>query len=228
MFAKDNEIVEFISPSSVILTIDNDKTTRQILAIESIQLKVDENKKPIFGYGDRHFHKVLSGKTICSGVLVIKKISKNTLADFLSKNDERVLESVRKNLGKRIDFLYELQSTALRDSKTSLVASSTLKELALNNTENHSVEKFKDYEVELEIARRIASIKDKSYNNNDDVLLKLGHKSELTFNVYYDKENIQNVLKLKNLHFISKQENILGHNSDVSEIYEFISNIERK
>lgn len=228
MFAKDNEIIEFISPSSVILTINNDNTTRQILAIESIQLKVDENKKPIFGYGDRHFHKVLSGKTICSGVLVIKKISKNTLADFLSRNDDKlVLKSVSDNLNKRIDFLYELQSTALRDNKTSLVASSTLKELALNNTKNYSVEKFKDYEVELEIARRIANIKDKSYNNNDDVLLKLGHKNELTFNVYYDKENIQNVLKLKNLHFISKQENILGHNSDVSEIYEFISNIER-
>ena len=247
------------NPNDVSLTVSKDGKLFELLVVQSIQLRIDENKKPIYGFNDRFFHKVLSGKTICSGVITIKKYSKDALFSAINTKDgyelkQRVAESVKS----KVDFIYELLST-----DTNITAQSNTDFLTgkVTGSNNEVFKKFNKIVLMAEVARRTAVIKsqvDLAKPFCSDDLLTLGQTSEISlvidfnnvpdnYDAYispqvtktndsnivslakkFKKNDAKDLLILKNLHFISKQENVMAGDSDIDEHYEFIANIDQK
>lgn len=113
-----DELIELKNPQNTNIKISYDSKVYDLLVVQSISYRIDESKKPIYGFNDRRFHKVLSGKAIASGLITIKKYSKDALISLIKSTDTI---SLRKNVSEaiknRADLIYELVSGDINTAK---------------------------------------------------------------------------------------------------------------
>ena len=230
------ELIELKSPDNVTLKISYNGIIYDLLVVQAISYRIDESKKPIYGFHDRHYHKVLAGKAIASGSIAIKKYSKDALIGIIKTNDKASLRSmVAASVKAKVDLIYELISSDL----------SVLKANATDKTDSDSIKskKFAKSALLIEVAKRVEKITkhlDSNpvyeddllvYGNNNfemKLLIKFDEQSEYYMTSGQNDDEPANTVVFTNLQFISKQTNVVAGQTSIDDVYEFIANVETK
>ena len=230
------ELIELKSPDNVTLKISYNGIIYDLLVVQAISYRIDESKKPIYGFHDRHYHKVLAGKAIASGSIAIKKYSKDALIGIIKTNDKASLRSmVAESVKAKVDLIYELISSDL----------SVLKANATNNEDSKEIKskKFAKSALLIEVAKRVEKITkhlDSNpvyeddllvYGNNNfemKLLIKFDEQSEYYMTSGQNDDEPANTVVFTNLQFISKQTNVVAGQTSIDDVYEFIANVETK
>lgn len=230
------ELIELKSPDNVTLKISYNGTIYDLLVVQGISYRIDESKKPIYGFHDRHYHKVLAGKAIASGSIAIKKYSKDALIGIIKANDHASLRSmVAESVKAKVDLIYELISSNL----------SVVKANATNNTDSDAIKskKFAKSALLIEVAKRVKKITEQLdadavyeddllvYGNNNfemKLLIKFDEQSEYYMPFGQNDDEPANTVVFTNLQFISKQTNVVAGQTSIDDVYEFIANVETK
>ena len=230
------ELIELKSPDNVTLKISYNGIIYDLLVVQAISYRIDESKKPIYGFHDRHYHKVLAGKAIASGSIAIKKYSKDALLGIIKANDKASLRSmVAASVKAKVDLIYELISSDL----------SVLKANATNDKDSESIKskKFAKSALLIEVAKRVEKIAkhlDSNpvyeddllvYGNNNfemKLLIKFDEQSEYYMTSGQNDDEPANTVVFTNLQFISKQTNVVAGQTSIDDVYEFIANVETK
>jgi hypothetical protein len=174
---------------------------------QSFVYRIEEVKKPVYGFNERNFTKVLSGKTIATGNIVIKKHSKEAILNKLKSAEEETLaRQIAAALTNKFDTIYTLLDEAnLKDDR--------LKFLMMDETSPSYVDykksndffieqkkKFNSAVLQEQIALRTQTARDNAKNNNykTDDLLKLGYGTDsITIKVNFNAEQELNEYKRK-------------------------------
>ena len=237
-----DELIELKNPQNTNIKISYDSKVYDLLVVQSISYRIDESKKPIYGFNDRRFHKVLSGKAIASGLITIKKYSKDALISLIKSTDTI---SLRKNVSEaiknRADLIYELVSGDIKTAKELANADYAVGTVLRYNK---NLQKFGKTILLAETAKRVAQLKALDDTKNavfEDFLLRIGHEAEIKLiinlndqeeNEYLSPTAIEDIrpktLVFENLHFISKQTSIDSGSSSIDDTYEFIANVEKE
>ena len=230
------ELIELKSPDNVTLKISYNGVIYDLLVVQAISYRIDESKKPIYGFHDRHYHKVLAGKAIASGSIAIKKYSKDALIGIIKANDHASLRSmVAESVKAKVDLIYELISSDL----------SVVKANATNNEDLDSIKskKFAKSALLIEVAKRVKKIAEQLdsspvyeddllvYGNNNfemKLLIKFDEQSEYYMTSGQKDDEPANTVVFTNLQFISKQTNVVAGQTSIDDVYEFIANVETK
>lgn len=231
------ELIELKNPDNVSLKIGYNGIVHDLLIVQAISYRIDESKKPIYGFHDRHYHKVLSGKAIASGTIAIKKYSKDALIGIIKSTEKESLRlQVARSIKAKVDLIYELISNDLSVA----TANST------NSTDSYDtkLKKFGKSALMIEVAKRVKELSSSKENNNvsyEDELLRYGNNNfemklyiKLDDESEYFLENPQeddaphNTIVFTNLQFISKQTSIIAGQTSIDDVYEFIANVELK
>lgn len=230
------ELIELKSPDNVTLKISYNGLIYDLLVVQSISYRIDESKKPIYGFHDRHYHKVLAGKAIASGSIAIKKYSKDALIGIIKANDHASLRSmVAESVKAKVDLIYELISSDL----------SVVKANATNNTDSEAIKskKFAKSALLIEVAKRVKKITEHLDSNpvyEDDLLVYGNNNFEMKLLIKFDEQSEYymtsaqkddepaNTVVFTNLQFISKQTNVVAGQTSIDDVYEFIANVETK
>lgn len=230
------ELIELKSPDNVTLKISYNGIIYDLLVVQSISYRIDESKKPIYGFHDRHYHKVLAGKAIASGSIAIKKYSKDALIGIIKANDNASLRSmVAESVKAKVDLIYELISSNL----------SVVKANATNNTDSEAIKskKFAKSALLIEVAKRVKKITEQLDSNpvyEDDLLVYGNNNFEMKLLIKFDEQSEYymtsgqkddepaNTVIFTNLQFISKQTNVVAGQTSIDDVYEFIANVETK
>lgn len=230
------ELIELKSPDNVTLKISYNGTIYDLLVVQGISYRIDESKKPIYGFHDRHYHKVLAGKAIASGSIAIKKYSKDALIGIIKANDHASLRSmVAASVSAKVDLIYELISSNL----------SVVKANATDNTDSNAIKskKFAKSALLIEVAKRVKKITEQLdadavyeddllvYGNNNfemKLLIKFDEQSEYYMPSSQKDDEPANTVVFTNLQFISKQTNVVAGQTSIDDVYEFIANVETK
>lgn len=230
------ELIELKSPDNVTLKISYNGTVYDLLVVQAISYRIDESKKPIYGFHDRHYHKVLAGKAIASGSIAIKKYSKDALIGIIKANDHASLRSmVAKSVSDKVDLIYELISSDL----------SVVKANSASSKDSYAIKakKFAKSALLIEVAKRVKKITEQLdaktvyeddllvYGNNNfemKLLIKFDEQSEYYMESGQDDDEPANTVVFTNLQFISKQTNVVAGQTSIDDVYEFIANVETK
>ena len=230
------ELIELKSPDNVTLKISYNGTIYDLLIVQAISYRIDESKKPIYGFHDRHYHKVLAGKAIASGSIAIKKYSKDALIGIIKANDHASLRSmVAESVKAKVDLIYELISSDLNVVKAN----------ATNNTDSEAIKskKFAKSALLIEVAKRVKKITEHLDSNpvyEDDLLVYGNNNFEMKLLIKFDEQSEYymtsgqkddepaNTVVFTNLQFISKQTNVVAGQTSIDDVYEFIANVETK
>ena len=230
------ELIELKSPDNVTLKISYNGIIYDLLVVQSISYRIDESKKPIYGFHDRHYHKVLAGKAIASGSIAIKKYSKDALIGIIKANDNASLRSmVAASVKAKVDLIYELISSDL----------SVVKANATKNKDSEEIKskKFAKSALLIEVAKRVKKITEHLdskpvyeddllvYGNNNfemKLLIKFDEQSEYYMTSGQKDDEPANTVVFTNLQFISKQTNVVAGQTSIDDVYEFIANVETK
>ena len=230
------ELIELKSPDNVTLKISYNGLIYDLLVVQAISYRIDESKKPIYGFHDRHYHKVLAGKAIASGSIAIKKYSKDALIGIIKVNDKASLRSmVAESVKAKVDLIYELISSDL----------SVVKANATDSKDSDPIKskKFAKSALLIEVAKRVKKITEQLdsnpvyeddllvYGNNNfemKLLIKFDEQSEYYMTSGQDNDEPANTVIFTNLQFISKQTNVVAGQTSIDDVYEFIANVETK
>ena len=230
------ELIELKSPDNVTLKISYNGIIYDLLVVQAISYRIDESKKPIYGFHDRHYHKVLAGKAIASGSIAIKKYSKDALLGIIKANDKASLRSmVAESVKAKVDLIYELISSDLNVVKAN----------ATNKKDSDPIKskKFAKSALLIEVAKRVEKIAKHHdaktvyeddllvYGNNNfemKLLIKFDEQSEYYMTSGQNNDEPANTVVFTNLQFISKQTNVVAGQTSIDDVYEFIANVETK
>lgn len=231
----NEEMINLKNPSNVTIKIGEDDHFNDILIVQQFQYRIDETKKPNYGFSRRHYHNVLAGKAIASGTIAIKKHSKDALLGLMKATEQKSLATVVASAIKaKLDLIYELMSgdfDSYSKSAESTTYDSTTKDMSV-------MKKFGKSILAAEVANRMTNYSKNDSSIKEDELLRIGHNTNIKIcidfsdkNSYlssdvFDTQKTSTILTFNNVQFVSKEASIVVGDNDIDEIYSFIANVE--
>lgn len=180
-----------------------------------VSYKIEENKKPIYGYNKKDFNTMIRGKTIVSGHIVIKKSMKDIIGTLIKAKSYDFSWVTPKE---KIDLIYKLQLKNREDEKDKL---------------NVWYDQILQTYTSIQNSYKTSSIDtkndtflDMSYGDNE-IELKINFNILQTNNGSYEinmKESGDMII-VKNVHFISREGEISISKDSIDEVYTFVGNL---
>ncbi|MGL5709828.1 MAG: hypothetical protein ACRCW9_03180 [Cetobacterium sp.] len=215
-----NKILNIDRPHETKILINySDREFIEVDLVQLANLEISETKKPVFGFEQRNFHSVLSGKRMATGTLVIKKSSQETIINTIyAATDEKLDEAIKSSVLSKVDTIYELLDNKL-DQIRMMTAGEKINEVTEEFLEQQRAKFAPELLIE-EINNRVSKIKNMKQKNFAD-LLSLGHDNPISIKIQNDSGDII----ISDVHFLSKNTSVDINQEDIDDVYSFIGNI---
>ena len=231
----NEELIKLKNPKNVSIKIGEDDNFHDVLIVQQFQYRIDETKKPNYGFSRRHYHNVLAGKAIASGTIVIKKHSKDALLGLMKATEQKTLvATIASSIKSKLDLIYELMAGDFNTYSSK--ADSTSYDTDTKDT--NVLKKFGKSILAAEVANRMTNYAGHDSSIKEDELLRMGHSTNIKISVDFSDKNsflsnkvfkknpVSNFLIFDNVQFVSKEASIVVGDNDIDEVYSFIANVE--
>ena len=201
-------MLKLVTPFTSKLCFENGSDNLELELVQFLKYTIEDNKKPIYGFTNSSFSKTIKGKRIASGIIGIKK----TTRDIIGKLIKDKTNSVQDKLKQYSELKSELVLNLIKDN-----------EYELSEDIIKTSDFFYDYQefVRKRVAATDSTDEDSflDIENNHDGLsqinIKLFKEGQLTSNP---------IMQFKNVTFVSKGGTIAIQENTVLETYTFIAN----
>ena len=201
-------MLKLVTPFTSKLCFENGSDNLELELVQFLKYTIEDNKKPIYGFTNSSFSKTIKGKRIASGIIGIKKTTRDIIGKLIKGNTNRVQDGVKKYS----ELKSELVLNLIKDN-----------EYELSEDIIKTSDFFYDYQefVRKQVAATESTDEDSflDIENNHDGLsqinIKLFKEGQLTSNP---------IMQFKNVTFVSKGGTIAIQENTVLETYTFIAN----
>lgn len=205
---KNSNIFNLITPKASKLFLRKEGIDHELELVQFLKYSIEENKKPVYGFTNNSFSKTIKGKRIVSGIIGIKKNTRDFITHFLSSS-----------------------SSITEIENYSLLKCETLKKIINSENSAEAYDFVDNYIKNLVTKSQTNTVKDAV--GSEDAFLNIEDAtnglSPVTLDVYNEDAAGTNVnqkanLKFTNVTFVKKEGTITIQENTVLETYTFIAN----
>lgn len=203
------ETLNLITADTSSLFFETAEGTTEVELVQFLKYRIDDNKKPVYGFTNDSFSKTIKGKRIVSGFIGIKKISRDIVNDLF----KRIKSTKQKTFeGYKINpYLNDYEYLSKVDGFTSDSKTEYEKIIKKINEDIYAVDKEISEDFFL-------NIEGKEFDGLSPLTIKI-------FNTKYAKATVS--LQIENVTFVSKEGEFSVKDNTVLEVYSFIGNVSK-
>ena len=182
-----------------------------------VSYRIEENKKPIYGFNKKDFTTMIRGKTIVSGHIIIKKQMKDIVGRF-KNNKDFMVQSTTELVNQKIAYVSRIKNSNVIVNADNKIT----KKMAFDDWQENIMDTY---------TKLIEKLKPEDVNN--DSFLDMGFDDnvelKINFNILKDNnidyENSSDILTVTNVHFMSREGEISIAKDSIDEVYTFVGNL---
>ena len=201
--------MKLVTPFSSKLCFENTTkgTNLELELVQFLKYVIEDNKKPVYGFTNSSFSKAIKGKRIVSGIIGIKKTTRDVIGKLISENTNTVDDDLAAYAKAKSNLMIEMITENEDDISEELTKATDF---------------FYQYQNNLKNKTKVESNSEDSFldiENNFDGLSPINIK---LFKIGQFKS--QPILHFKNVTFVGKEGTIAIQDNTVLETYSFIAN----
>ncbi|MGL4867018.1 MULTISPECIES: hypothetical protein [Bacteria] len=200
---------------------------KEVLLTQTLNYRITENKKPVYGFNRNRFGQVIKGKRLIEGVIVLKKSIFNEIGDLIDLSS--INNSSRKLTTEKIAYLKSVlpENTNLMN----LVKEYEKDAAILYEMEKIKLEKSKKYNIfnTLPQGTNLIVAFGSVINSNE---FKLKYKKILEKDSIDYATELEKLIKsdselvIEDINFLEKTGEINISKSDIDEVYKFFGSLD--
>lgn len=201
-------MLKLVTPFTSKLCFENGSDNLELELVQFLKYTIEDNKKPIYGFTNSSFSKTIKGKRIVSGIIGVKKTTRDIIGKLIKDKTNRVQDDLKKYS----ELKSELVLNLIKDN-----------EYELSEDIIKTSDFFYDYQefVRKQVAATESTDEDSflDIENNHDGL------SQINIKLFKEGQLKSNpIMQFKNVTFVSKEGTIAIQENTVLETYTFIAN----
>ena len=205
----EDNVFNLVTPQTSKLYFDNGTNKLELELVQFLKYIIEDNKKPIYGFTNQSFSKTIKGKRIVSGVIGVKKTTRDVIGKLIKEKTSRTTDGLTEYSMLKASTVIDLITTNEEFLSSDL---KTVNDFFYNYQEY--LNKRINLTLESEDEDSFLDIEN-AYNGLSPISIKLYKEGQ------FDKKPI---LSFDNITFVSKEGTIAIQENTVLEIYSFIAN----
>ena len=201
-------MLKLVTPFTSKLCFENGSDNLELELVQFLKYTIEDNKKPIYGFTNSSFSKTIKGKRIVSGIIGVKKTTRDVIGKLIKDKTNRVQDDLKK--------YSELKS-----------------ELVLNLIKENEYELSEDiikasdffYEYQDFVSKQVAATDSTDEDSFLDIENNHDGLSQINIKLFKEGQLKSNpIMQFTNVTFVSKEGTIAIQENTVLETYTFIAN----
>ena len=201
-------MLKLVTPFTSKLCFENGSDNLELELVQFLKYTIEDNKKPIYGFTNSSFSKTIKGKRIVSGIIGVKKTTRDVIGKLIKDKTNRVQDDLKK--------YSELKS-----------------ELVLNLIKENEYELSEDiikasdffYEYQDFVSKQVAATDSTDEDSFLDIENNHDGLSQINIKLFKEGQLKSNpIMQFTNVTFVSKEGTITIQENTVLETYTFIAN----
>ena len=91
----NDNVLKLVTPFTSKLCFENGKENLELELVQFLKYQIEDNKKPIYGFTNSSFSKTIKGKRIASGIIGVKKTTRDVIGKLILEKTNTVKDSLK-------------------------------------------------------------------------------------------------------------------------------------